>query len=66
VPRSWRVEDNHRLRRCAKRFPNAHLIDWYRHSHDRPGWFASDGYHLSGRGRIAYATFIKREIARLR
>jgi hypothetical protein len=66
VPRSWRVEDNHRLRRCAKHFPNAHLIDWYRHSHDRPGWFASDGYHLSGRGRIAYATFIKREIARLR
>ena len=66
VPRSWRVEDNHRLRRCAKHFPNAYLIDWYRHSHDRPGWFASDGYHLSGRGRIAYATFIKREIARLR
>lgn len=66
VPRSWRVEDNHRLRRCAKRFPNAHLIDWYRHSHDRPGWFASDGYHLSGRGRIAYARFIKREIGRRR
>src|SRR5262245_62137717 len=59
VPRSWRVEDNHRLRHCARRFPNAYLVDWYGHSHDRPGWFASDGYHLTGRGRIAYASFIK-------
>jgi hypothetical protein len=66
VPRSWRVEDNYRLRRCAKHFKNAHLIDWYQHSHDHPAWFASDGYHLSGSGRIAYAAFIKRHIVRLR
>ncbi|HEV8088904.1 MAG TPA: hypothetical protein VGQ50_09565 [Actinomycetota bacterium] len=64
VPRSWRAEDNQRLHHCAKHFPNAYLIDWYGHSHDRPGWFASDGYHLSGTGRIAYATLIKREVAR--
>src|SRR5262245_54843130 len=64
VPRSWRVEDNRRLHHCAKHFRNAHLIDWYRHSHDHPGWFASDGYHLTGSGRVAYATFIKRRIAR--
>jgi hypothetical protein len=64
VPRSWRVEDNHRLRHCAKHFRNAYLIDWYGLSHDRPGWFASDGYHLTGSGRIAYATLIKREIVR--
>jgi len=63
VPRSWRAEDNQRLHHCAKHFPNAYLIDWYGHSHDHPGWFASDGYHLSGTGRIAYATLIKREVA---
>ena len=63
VPRSWRAEDNHRLHRCAKHFSNAYLIDWYRHSHDHPGWFASDGYHLTGTGAVAYATFIKRAVA---
>lgn len=63
VPRSWRVEDNHRLRRCAKHFSNAYLIDWYKHSHDHPGWFARDGYHLTGSGRIAYATLIKQAIS---
>lgn len=64
VPRSWRAEDNQRLHHCAKHFPNAYLIDWYGHSHDHPGWFASDGYHLTGTGRIAYATLIKRKVAR--
>ena len=64
VPRSWRIADNDRLRHCAKHFRNAYLIDWYGHSHDHPGWFASDGYHLTGRGRIAYARLIKRQIAR--
>jgi hypothetical protein len=66
VPRSWRLEDNHRLRQCARHFRNAYLIDWYGHSHDRPGWFASDGYHLTGRGSIAYARFIKHEVVRRR
>jgi len=64
VPRSWRLEDDRRLHRCAKHFPNAYLIDWFGHSHDHPGWFASDGYHLTGTGATAYASFIKREIAR--
>jgi hypothetical protein len=64
VPRSWRAADNHILHHCAKHFRNAYLIDWYGHSRTHPGWFASDGYHLTGSGAIAYATFIKREIVR--
>jgi hypothetical protein len=63
VPRSWRALDNHRLRLCARRFANAHLIDWYAISHDHPGWFARDGYHLSASGQTAYASLIARRIA---
>jgi hypothetical protein len=63
VPRSWRIVDNRRLRRCARRFGNAYLVDWYRHSHDHPGWFAKDGYHLTGSGATAYAGLISRRIA---
>jgi hypothetical protein len=63
VPRPWRAADNRRLRRCARRFRNAYLVDWYRHSHDHPGWFAKDGYHLTGSGGTAYAGLISRRIA---
>jgi hypothetical protein len=63
VPRDWRVVDNRRLLRCAKHFKRAHLIDWYGHSHDHPRWFARDGYHLTGIGAAAYASFVSHRIA---
>jgi hypothetical protein len=53
------------LHRCARRFGNAYLIDWYGHSHDHPGWFARDGYHLTASGQTAYAAFISHRIAAL-
>jgi len=63
VPRSWRALDNHRLHICAGRFANAYLINWYGKSHDHPGWFARDGYHLTASGRTAYASLVARRIA---
>ena len=63
VPRDWRALDNRRLRRCAKHFQRAYLIDWYGHSHDHPRWFAKDGYHLTATGAAAYASFVSRRIA---
>jgi len=66
VPRSWRAVDNHRLRLCARRFANAYLIDWYADSHDHPGWFARDGYHLTASGQTAYAWLVARRIAAVR
>ena len=63
VPRQWRAGDNRRLRRCAKHFHRAYLIDWYGHSHDHPSWFARDGFHLTGTGAQKYASFISRRIA---
>jgi hypothetical protein len=63
VPRSWRALDNRRLRRCAKHFNRAYLVDWYGHSHDHPSWFARDGYHLTGTGQQKYASFVSHRIA---
>jgi hypothetical protein len=63
VPRDWRVVDNRRLHRCAKHLKRAYLIDWYGHSHDHPGWFARDGYHLTATGAAAYASFVSHRIA---
>jgi hypothetical protein len=63
VPRDWRAVDNRRLHRCAKHFKRAYLIDWYGHSHDHPGWFARDGYHLTGTGAAAYASIVSHRIA---
>jgi lysophospholipase L1-like esterase len=62
-PLSWRTLDNHRLRRCARRFGNAYLVNWYRYSHDHPSWFARDGIHLTSSGARAYAGLISRRIA---
>jgi hypothetical protein len=63
VPRSWRIQDNKTLHRCARHFGRAYLVDWYAESHDHPGWFAKDGYHLTGTGARAYADLIGRRIA---
>jgi hypothetical protein len=62
VPRDWRAVDNRRLHRCARHFKRAYLIDWYGHSHDHPGWFARDGYHLTRTGAAAYASFVSHRI----
>jgi len=63
VPRSWRIQDNRTLRHCASHFARAYLIDWFGYSHDHPGWFAKDGYHLTGTGAAAYAGLISRRIS---
>jgi hypothetical protein len=58
VPRRYRNANNATLKACVGRHANAHLIDWFAYSHLHPGWFYSDGYHLTPSGRIAYAKFI--------
>jgi hypothetical protein len=63
VPRPWRKLDNRRLRRCARRFDNAHLINWFRYSHGHPSWFLDGGFHLTGTGARAYARLISRRVA---
>jgi hypothetical protein len=58
IPRWYRETQNRRLAACASRHANTRLLDWFAHSHDHPGWFADDGYHLTPRGRARYAAFV--------
>jgi hypothetical protein len=58
IPRWYRATQNERLAACAERRANTRLIDWYGYSHDHPGWFADDGFHLTSRGQARYAAFI--------
>src|SRR5262245_55143749 len=55
-PKIMRVQDK-RLRACAARHGNTHLIDWYKHSRGHGNWFY-DKMHLTPRGRKAYAKFL--------
>lgn len=48
---------NTRLRACAARHANTHLIDWYKHSRGHANWFY-DKMHLTPKGRNAYASFV--------
>ena len=63
VPRQWRADNNDRLKSCARRHNNASIIDWFGHSVNHPGWFASDLYHLTASGARHYAGFIGRKSA---
>jgi hypothetical protein len=55
-PKIMRVQ-NKRLRACAARHANTHLIDWYKHSRGHANWFY-DKMHLTPKGRKAYASFL--------
>jgi hypothetical protein len=58
IPRSFRRIQNERMAACARRRANTVLIDWFGYSHDRPSWFAADGYHLTSTGQTRFAAFI--------
>jgi hypothetical protein len=55
-PKIMRAQ-NKRLRACAARHGNTHLIDWYKHSRGHGSWFY-DKMHLTPKGRKAYASFL--------
>jgi hypothetical protein len=55
-PKIMKVQ-NTRLRACAARHSNTHLIDWYTHSRGHGNWFY-DKMHLTPKGRTAYASFL--------
>jgi hypothetical protein len=65
VPRSWEAPNNHTLNACARTSDQVHVIRWWTKSHDRPEWFASDGYHLNVEGRLAFARFVDTKVDRV-
>jgi hypothetical protein len=60
VPRPYRRSNNRVLKRCAAASGRASLVDWFSYSVNHPGWFASDGYHLTSTGANKYARLIDR------
>jgi lysophospholipase L1-like esterase len=63
IPRWYRATQNERLAACAQRRANTRLIDWFAYSHGHPGWFASDGFHLTPRGQTKLAAFLDSKTA---
>jgi len=59
VPRTWEAPVNAALAAGVRRWPNAVLVDWHTHSAGQPGWFGSDGFHLTAEGARQYAALVR-------
>jgi hypothetical protein len=62
VPRSWERPNNETLQACAGRHRKVHVIRWWSKSHDRPEWFAGDGYHLNAEGQQVFSRFVDHKV----
>jgi len=58
VPRKWQDAVNATLKKTAKDYPNAVLVDWYAASKNHDEYFAKDGVHLRPKGAAAYAALV--------
>jgi hypothetical protein len=65
APRSWIAADIAHLTQCSAAYPAGQvvLIDWNGPASRHPAWFYSDGIHLNGPGRTAYAAVISAALA---
>lgn len=55
--------DAQRMRDMARESPQRILLlDWVRHTRDRPGWFAPDGLHLANPGIAGLTRFLGRAL----
>lgn len=59
MPRSWRQANNAVIDAVAPEYPNVVVADWAARSAGQPGWFVSDGIHLSAEGARQFAALIK-------
>lgn len=62
APRSWTPGNNRVIHRCAAKYANTSLIDWARASRPHPGWFYSDGIHLTPAGARGYTRVVNRSV----
>jgi len=68
APRSWIAGDNANLVACDAAYPGRQvvLIDWNRPAAMHAAWFYSDGIHLNGKGRAAYAAVVTAMVDKFR
>lgn len=59
---NWEGQANQNIAEAASQRGNVTIIDWNAYSQGHREWFYSDGIHLNGEGRQAYAELIKASI----
>ncbi len=58
VNRKWQKSVNTELAKTAKRFDNAHLIDWKTYSQHHDDWFEEDDIHMNHTGAGYFAEYV--------
>lgn len=58
VPRPWEAPNNAMLADGVGRWPNAVLMDWYKHGAAHPQLFADDGTHMGPTGVTVFVELI--------
>lgn len=62
VDRPWQTSVNETLEKTAKRFKNAHLIDWKSYAEGHREWFDEDGIHLVPEGGEKFSELVAIEV----
>ncbi|MEG0254292.1 MAG: acetyltransferase, partial [Vagococcus sp.] len=62
VQKPWQKAVNDELNKTAKRYKNAHVIDWKEYSIGKTAWFESDGVHLTPEGAENFSSLVGQEI----
>ncbi|MDT2816200.1 acyltransferase family protein [Vagococcus carniphilus] len=62
VQRSWQKVVNDELDKTAKRYKNAHVIDWKSYSEGKQTWFEADDLHLTPEGATAFSNLVGKNI----
>ena len=62
--RSGYRDTNRALTAASLRWPELRVLDWRGYSAGRGSWFI-DGVHLTAKGKVAFAHFLARSLARL-
>ncbi|MDT2829597.1 acyltransferase family protein [Vagococcus carniphilus] len=62
VQRSWQKAVNDELDKTAKRYKNAHVIDWKSYSEGKQTWFEADDLHLTPEGATAFSNLVGKNI----
>jgi len=55
----WEAEVNNTLHAGAKRWKNAHILEWHNFAGCHDNWFVFDGFHLQPPGQRGYAQFVR-------
>jgi peptidoglycan/LPS O-acetylase OafA/YrhL len=63
VPRDWQDAADEVVRQTAAQYPNVVVADWEAESQAQPGWFVTDGVHLTGPGISAFSQCIASAVA---